>query len=189
MRTERISYHASPRSISRSFRPSALFWGMAMLLCASAMQPVRADPEGGAAAIPRQFSTVACYELVQDAGRMIAWARWERQFPLEKTLSGRFPDGTPAWAVDLVGGWITDAYQWRVTDEQVYEWAAELGNVDNLPHASFEGKDAQLDAAIQHLQQRIREKPVEVPKVPKYPDKSFKPRTTRGSQPGGVERD
>jgi len=66
---------------------------------------------------------------------MIAWARWERQFPLEKTLSGRFPDGTPAWAVDLVGGWITDAYQWRVTDEQVYEWAAELGNVDNLPHA------------------------------------------------------
>ena len=135
MRTERISYHASPRSIFQSLRPSALFWGMALLLCASAMQPVRADPEGGAASLPRQFSTVACYELVQDAGRMIAWARWERQFPLEKTLSGRFPDDTPAWAVDLVGGWITDAYQWRVTDEQVYEWAAELGNVDNLPHA------------------------------------------------------
>jgi tricorn protease len=46
--------------------------------------------------------------------------------------------------------------------------------LDNLPHATFEGKDAQLDAAIQYLQQRIKEKPIEPPPVPKYPDKSFK---------------
>ena len=46
--------------------------------------------------------------------------------------------------------------------------------VDNPPHSTFEGKDAQLDAAIRHLQQLIREKPVPQPRPPKYPDKSFK---------------
>lgn len=55
--------------------------------------------------------------------------------------------------------------------------------VDNAPHATFEGKDAQLDAAIRYLQQRIREKPVEPPHVPKYPDKSFHP--TAESAGGG----
>jgi tricorn protease len=46
--------------------------------------------------------------------------------------------------------------------------------VDNLPHATFAGGDAQLKAAIQHLQRLIEEKPIQVPPVPKYPDKSFK---------------
>jgi tricorn protease len=44
--------------------------------------------------------------------------------------------------------------------------------VDNLPHATFNGQDAQLDAAIDHLQKLIKEKPVELPRPPKYPDKS-----------------
>ena len=60
--------------------------------------------------------------------------------------------------------------------------------VDNLPHGTFRGEDAQLDAAIKYLQEEIRKKPILPPVAPKYPDKSFKPRTTRGSQPGGVER-
>ncbi len=46
--------------------------------------------------------------------------------------------------------------------------------VDNLPHATFSGEDAQLDAAIAHLRQLLKEKPVEIPKPPRYPDKSFK---------------
>ena len=46
--------------------------------------------------------------------------------------------------------------------------------VDNLPHATFEGKDAQLEAAVRHLQALMKEQPVAVPPVPKYPDKSFK---------------
>lgn len=46
--------------------------------------------------------------------------------------------------------------------------------VDNLPHATFEGKDAQLDAAIQYLKDLIKEKPVPKPAVPAYPDKSLK---------------
>jgi tricorn protease len=49
--------------------------------------------------------------------------------------------------------------------------------VDNLPHATFEGKDAQLEAAIAYLQDLIREKPVKVPPAPAYPDKSFRTTT------------
>ena len=46
--------------------------------------------------------------------------------------------------------------------------------VDNLPHETFKGADAQLEAAIRHLEKRIAEDPREVPPVPAYPDKSFK---------------
>ncbi|MGM5470519.1 S41 family peptidase [Flavobacteriaceae bacterium LMO-SS05] len=46
--------------------------------------------------------------------------------------------------------------------------------VDNLPHATFNGHDAQLDAAIKHLQKLIDEDPRDVPQAPAYPDKSFK---------------
>jgi tricorn protease len=46
--------------------------------------------------------------------------------------------------------------------------------VDNLPHSTFTGKDAQLDAAIEHLKKLIREDPRPVPEHPPYPDKSFK---------------
>lgn len=46
--------------------------------------------------------------------------------------------------------------------------------VDNLPHATFEGKDAQLDAAIAFLQDALRQHPNPVPAPPLYPDKSFK---------------
>lgn len=45
--------------------------------------------------------------------------------------------------------------------------------LDNLPHETFNGKDAQLDAAIKLLQEKIAEDPREVPPAPAYPDKSF----------------
>jgi len=45
--------------------------------------------------------------------------------------------------------------------------------VDNLPHATFNGQDAQLDIAIDHLLKLIKEDPRPVPSVPLYPDKSF----------------
>jgi tricorn protease len=44
--------------------------------------------------------------------------------------------------------------------------------VDNLPRETAEGKDAQLDAAIRHLQDELKKHPVEEPKAPRYPDKS-----------------
>jgi tricorn protease len=43
--------------------------------------------------------------------------------------------------------------------------------VDNLPHATFGGTDAQLDAAVKHLQELIRTKPIPVPPPPPYPIK------------------
>jgi len=43
--------------------------------------------------------------------------------------------------------------------------------VDNLPAETFGGKDAQLDAAIRHLQDLIKTKPIPVPPPPPYPIK------------------
>lgn len=41
-----------------------------------------------------------------------------------------------------------------------------------MPHATFGGEDAQLRAAVEYLQQRIRDDPRPVPPAPPYPDKS-----------------
>jgi tricorn protease len=46
--------------------------------------------------------------------------------------------------------------------------------VDNLPHATFTGSDAQLDAAIKYLQEEIQKDPRPVPPAPPYPVKAFK---------------
>jgi len=43
--------------------------------------------------------------------------------------------------------------------------------VDNLPNQTFNGKDAQLDAAVKYLLDQIKAKPVPVPAPPKYPIK------------------
>jgi len=45
--------------------------------------------------------------------------------------------------------------------------------VDNLPHATFMGEDAQLEAAVNLLKEEIRKDPRPVPAPPPYPDKSF----------------
>ena len=47
-------------------------------------------------------------------------------------------------------------------------------SVDNLPHATFNGEDAQLDAAIEYLMKEIEKDPRAVPPPPPHPDKSFK---------------
>jgi tricorn protease len=46
--------------------------------------------------------------------------------------------------------------------------------VDNPPHETFSGTDAQLQAAFKELQQEIQADPRSVPKAPQHPDKSFK---------------
>ena len=45
--------------------------------------------------------------------------------------------------------------------------------VDNLPHETFNGRDAQLEAAIEFLEKKIQAEPVELPGVPRHPDLSF----------------
>jgi tricorn protease len=46
--------------------------------------------------------------------------------------------------------------------------------VDNLPHATYAGGDAQLDAAVKMLEQEIKDDPRPIPPHPPYPDKSFR---------------
>jgi tricorn protease len=50
--------------------------------------------------------------------------------------------------------------------------------VDNLPHATFNGSDAQLDTAIQYLLEKIEDDPRAVPPPPPYPNRAFEYRTT-----------
>lgn len=45
--------------------------------------------------------------------------------------------------------------------------------VDDLPHATFTGSDAQLQTAIELLEQEIKADPRPVPPHPPYPDKAF----------------
>jgi tricorn protease len=44
--------------------------------------------------------------------------------------------------------------------------------VDNLPHETFQGKDTQLEAAIEFLRKKIEEEPIPPLAIPDYPDKS-----------------
>ena len=46
--------------------------------------------------------------------------------------------------------------------------------VDNLPHDTFSGDDAQLKKGIEVLEQEIKEDPRPVPPPPPHPDKAFK---------------
>ena len=57
--------------------------------------------------------------------------------------------------------------------------------VDNLPHATFNGQDAQLEAAIRYLQQKIAEDPRPVPQPPAYPNRGFE--YSRGGSRGPHE--
>ena len=104
-----------------------------LLLVAGFAQWPRAAFAHGYEAPPAEFSAAACYGLVQAAGRPIAWARWEKHLSLSETRAAPFRPNTPPWVIDLVKGWVEDAYQWRATDEQIHQWAAELGSVEDLP--------------------------------------------------------
>lgn len=53
--------------------------------------------------------------------------------------------------------------------------------VDNLPKVTFDGQDAQLDAAIRYLQEQIAKDPRAVPAPPPHPKRGF----TYPARPGG----
>lgn len=59
--------------------------------------------------------------------------------------------------------------QWLIEQEGVIPDIV----VDNLPHATFNGRDAQLEAAIAHLKKKIAEDPRPVPAPPPYPKRAF----------------
>ncbi len=94
--------------------------------------------------------------------------------------------GTRTWGGEI---WLTSSN--RLVDNGIAT-AAEFGvytadgkwiieghgvepdiEIDNLPFETYNGKDAQLDKAIEFLQNKIKTDPVVVPNPPSYPDKSF----------------
>ncbi|WP_196140223.1 S41 family peptidase [Aliikangiella sp. G2MR2-5] len=62
----------------------------------------------------------------------------------------------PQYAMD--GRWIVEGHGVEPTIE-----------VDNLPHETFYGKDAQLEAAIEYIQKKIRQQPIKAMKPKAFP--------------------
>jgi tricorn protease len=74
------------------------------------------------------------------------------------------------------GEWLIE--QWGVDPDVV---------VDNMPHETFNGRDAQLEAAIRYLEEKFIEDPRLVPSPPAYPNLRFTyPATGQGG--GARER-
>jgi tricorn protease len=77
----------------------------------------------------------------------------------------------------LVDKGIATAAEFGVFDPKG-EWLIEGHGVepdvviDNRPHATFQGKDAQLTAAVKLLQKKLREQPITLPPVPPFPRKA-----------------
>ncbi len=126
----------------------------------------------------RGHMVVLCNERTASDGE--AFAEGFRRLGLGKVI------GTRTWGGEI---WLSNNTRLvdrgiaRAPQTGVYgpegEWLIEGHGVepdtvvDNLPHASYKGEDAQLAAAIEYLQEQIRLNPVPVPSAPPYPDKSF----------------
>ncbi len=97
-------------------------------------------------------------------GPVIGTRTWGGEIWL--TSSNRLVDGGIATAAEFgvygpEGEWLIEG--WGVEPDIV---------VDNLPHATFQGEDAQLQAAIDYLRKKIAEEPVDPVLPPPHPDKS-----------------
>lgn len=127
----------------------------------------------------RGHVTVLCNEKTASDGE--AFSEGFKRLGLGKVI------GTRTWGGEVwlsAQRWLVDSGMATAAETGVYgpegEWLIEGHGVDpdivvdNLPHATFNGQDAQLEAAVQHLQGLIAQDPRPVPTTPKYPDKSFK---------------
>jgi tricorn protease len=99
-------------------------------------------------------------------GKLIGTRTWGGMIWL--TSSNTMADGGLASAgefgvFDAKGNWLIEGH--GVEPDIV---------VDNPPHETFLGEDRQLRAAVDHLKKLIAEQPVDVPPVPKGPDKSLR---------------
>ncbi|MBB74610.1 MAG: protease [Planctomycetaceae bacterium] len=128
----------------------------------------------------RGHMVVLCNERTASDGE--AFAEGFRRLKLGPLI------GTRTWGGEIwlsINNRLVDRGYASAAQTAVYgperEWLIEGHGVDpdvvidNLPHATFNGKDAQLEAAIAHLLKRIEEDPVEVPAPPAYPRKTAAP--------------
>jgi tricorn protease len=98
-------------------------------------------------------------------GQVIGTRTWGGEIWL--SFSNREADGGIASAAELgvygpEGKWLIEGH--GVDPDKV---------VDNLPHETFNGSDAQLEAGLELLKQEIQADPRPVPKAPPYPNKAF----------------
>ncbi|MEB3212038.1 MAG: S41 family peptidase, partial [Leptolyngbyaceae bacterium] len=126
----------------------------------------------------RGHMVVLCNEHTASDGE--AFTEGFRRLGLGKII------GTRTWGGEIwlsFNTWLVDRGIASAAEIGVYgpegEWLIEGHGVepdivvDNLPHSTFKGEDAQLDYAISYLQEQIRQNPVTVPPPPEYPNKSF----------------
>lgn len=127
----------------------------------------------------RGYMVVLCNEFTASDGE--AFTEGFRRLGLGKVLGTRTWGGEVWLSFDnsLVDKGIASAAETGVYGPEG-QWLIEGKGVvpdivvDNLPHATFEGRDAQLDAAVNYLLDQIKANPVTIPPAPPYPDKSFK---------------
>jgi tricorn protease len=123
----------------------------------------------------RGHLVVLCNEKTASDGE--AFSEGFRRLGLGKVI-GKRTWGGEIWL--SFNNWLKDkgiasAAQTGVFDEEG-NWLIEGHGVDpdivvdNLPHETYLGADAQLDAGIEHLLEKIKESPIYKPKHPKYPD-------------------
>ena len=125
----------------------------------------------------RGHLAVICNEFTASDGE--AFSEGFRRLGLGKVF------GTRTWGGQIwlnAQRWLIDNGMCTAAEIGVYspegEWLIEGSGiepdvtVDNLPHATFGGTDAQLEAAVKHLQELIEKDPRPVPQPPPRPDKT-----------------
>jgi tricorn protease len=126
----------------------------------------------------RGHIVVLCDELTASDGE--AFTEGFRRLGLGKVI------GTRTWGGEIwltASNFLADRGIATAAEAGVYgperKWLIEGHGVDpdmvidNRPHATYEGKDAQLEAAMTYLKELIRQDPTTVPAPPPYPDKSI----------------
>lgn len=153
--------------LSRLLRKAWFFW-----------QPRVGDPFWNMQLAFRGHVVVLCNERTASDGE--AFTEGVKRLNIGHTI------GTRTWGGEiwlsssnfLVDGGIATAAEIGVYGPEG-DWLIEGHGVepdqvvDNLPHATFKGEDAQLRAAIEYLKKKIEAEPVAVPPIPAHPDKSW----------------
>jgi tricorn protease len=125
----------------------------------------------------RGHVAVLCNEWTSSDGE--AFSEGFRRLGLGKVF------GTRTWGGQIwlnAQNWLVDNGMCSAAEIGVYgpegEWLIEGTGlvpdvvIDNEPHAAFQGRDAQLEAALKHLREEIARDPRPVPQPPPRPDKS-----------------
>jgi tricorn protease len=142
-------------------------------------QPRVGDPDWNMQYAFRGHMVVLCDQLTASDGE--AFAEGFRRLGLGKVIGARTWGGE-IWLSS--SNFLADHGIATAAEMGVYgpegKWLIEGHGVDpdivvdDLPHATFGGSDAQLDEGLRCLEEEIRKDPRLVPKAPPYPNKAFK---------------